>query len=103
MLAILEAVLLVGLLIASPAAHANYFDTGNDYWAACFGKNNIICEATAGAFLDMMNAVGYKCSATGVSRTQAKDVLLKYMADHPEDRNIPASVMAVSAFAVFNC
>ena len=85
-------------------SQAGYFDTGNDYWARCFGKQNIICAATAASYLDMMEALGYKCSIDGVDRAQTKDVLLKYMADHPEDRNIPASFLAISAFqAAFNC
>ena len=46
----------------------------------------------------MMNAVGYKCSTDGVSRGQAKDVLMKFLADHPEIRNYPASQLAVDAF-----
>jgi hypothetical protein len=101
------AVLLVALLVPS-AAQAAYFDTGNDYWALCAsnptGWQGSACIATAGAFLDMTQALGYPCSVDGVTRGQAKDVLLKYLAEHPAHRNSPAALLATFAFAdAFQC
>ena len=92
------------LFAAVTRCQANHFDTGNDYWARCFGKENIICEATAGAYLDMMQTTGYQCSTDGVTRGQSKDVLMKFLADNPAQRNYTAASLAVVAFLVaFNC
>jgi hypothetical protein len=100
------ATIATAILLAVPAAgRATYFDSGNDYWARCSGKENIICQATAGAFLDMMNSLGYQCSAAkGIDRSQVKDVLLKFLADNPEERNYPAASLAGAAFIkAFGC
>jgi hypothetical protein len=90
--------LFLGLI--TTGAPAAYFDTnGNDYYARCTGKSDITCFAVAGAFLDMMNALGYKCTKDiGVSRQQAKDILIKYMTDHPADRHITLAFSAILAF-----
>jgi hypothetical protein len=98
------AIALAILAAGAPSYAATYFDTGNDYWGRCAGKDNVICTATAAAYLDMMESLGYKCSTAGVSRTQAKDVFLKYLADNPEQRNHPAATLGTAAFMnAFGC
>jgi hypothetical protein len=59
----------------------------------------------ATAYLDMMIALGFKCSRVAeATREQSKDVLVKYLADHPETRNSPAAFLAAAAFEqAFNC
>jgi hypothetical protein len=98
------------ILLATPAASraAVYFDTGNQYWERCSGNGEpgleVTCGASAAAFLDMMQSLEYQCSSTGVTRTQAKDVLLKWLADNPEDRRVPAATLAAAAFIkAFGC
>ena len=100
------ATLATAILLAAPvAARANdYFDTGNQYWDRRAGKENIVCTATAGTFYDMMGVAGYECTASGITRVQVRDVLLKALVAHPETRNYPMSVIAVVAFIdAFGC
>ena len=98
---------LIAILAASGStAQAAYFDqNANDYYDRCHSKENIICAATAGAYLDMMSALGYKCASdTGVNRVQVKDVLLQYLVNHPEHRNAPLPFSAILAFqSAFGC
>lgn len=37
------------------------------------------------------------CIPSDVSGQQAKDVVCKYLADHPKDRNLPAPILVYSA------
>jgi hypothetical protein len=101
-----RAILATAILFAAPAAaRADYFDTGNDYWAKCSGDANLpLCMGLASGYLDMMNAFGSNCSASGVSRRQAKDVFVKFLAEHPEHRNLSAAALAGVAFTdAFGC
>jgi hypothetical protein len=96
-------------VLASGSSQAGYFDGGNDYWAMCHRKENaaavLVCTATAGAYWDMMKALGYQCSTEkGVDRAQLRDALLKFLADHPEARNYAAASLAEVAFInAFGC
>lgn len=86
---------------------ATYFDTGNELLSICNDNTPFksgICSAAPGAYFDMMASIGYKCDEAGVTRGQVRDVLVKYLRDHPETRNRPASFLAFLAFREsFNC
>jgi hypothetical protein len=88
------------LCLLPSAAHAGYFDNnGNDFYQRCATSQNIVCAATAGAYMDMMIAMGAKCTKdAGVNRLQTKDILLKYLAEHPGERHIPLPFSAILAF-----
>jgi hypothetical protein len=90
--------LLLALLCScTSGARAAYFDdNGNKYFGRCAKENpDIVCYATASAFLDMMMALGYSCKKdVGVNRQQVTDILIKYLRDRPADRN---DVLAFSA------
>ena len=80
--------------LATPSVSLGYFDTGNDLYDRCRQVDSIskaICIATVSGALDMMTALGYKCSLDAtVTREQMKDVTVKYLQDHPATRNQPA-------------
>lgn len=88
-------------------AQADYFDTGNDLWNACTDNvpgHNYLCIGLPSAYFDMMLAMGYRCSVTGVDRGQVRDVLLKYLSENPGKRNLPASELAITSFkTTFRC
>jgi hypothetical protein len=42
----------------------------------------------------MMLATGYRCASTGIDRERVRDVVLKYLSDNPEKKNLPASELA---------
>jgi Rap1a immunity proteins len=88
-------------------ANAAYSDTGNDLWNACTDGapgHNYLCIGLPSAYFDMMLAMGYRCSVTGVDRGQVRDVLLKYLSDNPGKRNLPASELAITSLkSTFRC
>lgn len=92
----------LGLVICllPTAVHAGYFDgNGNDFYRRCATSEDAICVATAGAYMDMMIALGVKCAKdAGVNRLQTKDILVKYLVDHPGDRHNPLPFSAILAF-----
>jgi hypothetical protein len=96
------AILLLALLCSCPSgARATYFDdNGNKYFNRCAKESpDIVCYATASAFRDMMYALGYKCKKEeGITRQQVTDILIKYLRDHPADRNDVLAFSAIRAF-----
>jgi len=94
------------LLFFPGIAQAEYFDTGNDLWGLCtdnFPGHKYLCLGLPVAYYDMMLATGYRCVATG-SREQVRDVVLKYLTDNPDKRNLPASELAMTSLtAAFQC
>ncbi|QDM32244.1 hypothetical protein FNL55_13500 [Tardiphaga sp. vice352] len=93
--------LILGLFCFGSTAQAAFFDNnGNTYFERCSKTpSDVICTAIASGYLDMMNALGYKCpNNEGMSRSQAADVLIKNLRDYPADRNQPLALLAVVAF-----
>jgi hypothetical protein len=95
------------LLLFPSIAQAEYFETGNDLAGLCtdnFPGHNYLCLGLPAAYFDMMLATGYRCAATGVSREQVRDAVLKYLADNPDKRNQPASELAITSLqTAFQC
>jgi Rap1a immunity proteins len=83
-------------------AQAEYFDTGNDLWNVCTDNapgHNYLCIGMSAAYFDMMLATGYRCATPAADRGQARDAVLKYLADNPGMRNMPASELAITSLA----
>jgi Rap1a immunity proteins len=108
--------ILIGLLIlvvAGANAHAEgFFDDGDTLYYTCREKGDKeadpfsqgACLGTVSGAWDMMRALGYACKVKGVTRAQAKDVVLKYLEDHPEKRHGPAVLNIILAMeAGFDC
>jgi Ssp1 endopeptidase immunity protein Rap1a len=90
-------VLSICMGLAGPASGAG-FDTGNSLYSDC-QKNELSCVVIAGAYLDMMTILGYKCRLNeNVTRGQVKDVLSAYLQAHPEQRHHSLASLAVRAF-----
>ena len=78
-------------VVAGANAHAQgFFDDGDTLNYTCREEKGSFargaCLGTVSGALDMMRALGYVCKLEGVTREQAKDAVLKYLADHPERR-----------------
>jgi hypothetical protein len=84
------------LLLFPAIAHAEYFETGNEFSGICTDKfpgHDYLCLGMSAAYFDMMLAAGYQCAATGIAREQVRDTLLKYLADNPtSETNLPPSL-----------
>ncbi len=90
------------LLVFPSLAQAKYFDTGGDLWNVCTDNapgHDYLCLGMATAYFDMMVATGYQCVAQASERTQVRDVVIKYLADNPGMRTMPASELAITSFA----
>ena len=84
----------IAAVLSGSAKADGYFDTGNDLRSLCrkpdaFSRG--ACVATVSGAVDMKAALGYKCAtAEGATREQYRDVVTKYLAEHPEKRNAAA-------------
>lgn len=81
---------------------------GNDLNAACNSENTYdqgFCLGFAIAIAATATAVAPKaCIPTGVKRSQLRDILVKYLDDHPERRHKSAEFLAIEAFVrAFPC
>jgi len=93
--------------VATSDAAIGYFSTGNDLYQECQSKSSQLKAACAGVIVgayEMMEALGYECMGERVTREQVRDVVLKYLREHPEHRHEPAAVSIIMAMeAAFFC
>jgi hypothetical protein len=87
--------------LTSPSA-AEYFDTGNDLYRLCQEREgswqSMACAAAVSGGFDMMIALGYICTSPGEKeRAQVRDVVVRYLRDHPENRGVPAAFSIILA------
>jgi hypothetical protein len=99
-------VLIVSALLASTIdVRAGQFDTGNDFLSLC--ANALLvgnCTGSAVGYTDMLNLLGLVCLNGNVTKGQVRDVIKKYMQDHPAERSHPAASLAYSALTeAFPC
>lgn len=97
---ILLSVASVAICASYPATA--YFDSGNSLQHVCSDKDRtteLVCTGVASAYFDMMVALGYSGCRDGATRKQLKDVLLKYINENPEKRDLPSSFLAIEAFS----
>lgn len=107
--------LLTLLLMASVSAHAQRVSTttGNDLLDSCESKDfkEAFCLGyiTGVTDLDGMDGSVFperrrSCVAENVSNGQVKDIVVKYLKDHPEERHLLAAILIVKAMAqAFPC
>jgi hypothetical protein len=95
-------VLLLSLMAAPSQA---YFMTGNDLVETCNEKVPLFCRGVVAGYFDAMTALGYKCeSIEHVTVTQAVSVVRKYLQDNPQDLNVPATYLGITAIQnAFKC
>ena len=104
------------LLLLSSSAHAQRVSTttGNDLLESCESTGHFeqaFCLGYITGVTDLDGADGSvfperrrSCVAENVSNGQVRDVVVKYLKDHPEERHIQASILIVKAMAqAFPC
>jgi hypothetical protein len=106
---------LVLLSLVSASAHAQRVSTttGNDLLESCESNDfkQAFCLGYITGVTDLDGADGSafperrrSCVAENVSNGQVRDVVVKYLKDHPEERHIQASILIVKAMAqAFPC
>jgi hypothetical protein len=111
----LLAILLLTLTTSQGVADTGSFVGGNDLYEACrsdysgdFGKCIGYVQGIADAAATLANSGDAKCLFAiprGVTAGQIRDVVVKWLTDHPQDRHYTASSLAISAFidAFPNC
>lgn len=102
--------ILVAIFISGGAVlPANaYFWTGNELLDACRKKLEFaegLCVGDVAATFDAMSALGYECrNVSKVTRQQVRDVVIRYLEQHPEHRHMPAAYQSIVAIELaFNC
>lgn len=85
-----------------------YFDTGNTLLAICEKTDNFnvgLCVGTILGYYEMMYEAGYACGDDSKrTKRQIRDVIVKYLREHPAYRDTRASALTFFAFIdAFNC
>ena len=96
----------LALLISTLGGAHGYFDDGNALLKLCSGpETRLVCMGQITGHYDMMIAVGFRCpDARGVEKGQVRDVVLKYLRDHPAKRHQPSASLTIAAMTdAFNC
>jgi len=93
------------VLLAAGTAHAQRVSNvkGTTLMKACTGPSPAQCDAYVDGFSDAITAGGkdhaLACIPTASTGTELRDVLVKFLKDHPEDQHLKASTLASRAFA----
>jgi hypothetical protein len=93
------------VLLAAGAAHAQRVSNvkGTTLMKACTGAKLEQCDAYVDGFADAISAGGkdhaLACIPIPATGTELRDVLVKFLKDHPEDQHLKASTLASRAFA----
>ena len=92
-------------LFATGTAHAQRVSnvTGVTIMKACTGPTHDQCDAYVDGFGDAITAGGkdhaLACIPKASTGTELRDVLVKFLKDHPEDQHFKAGTLATRAFA----
>jgi hypothetical protein len=97
------AVMLAVLLAASAAAAQRVSNVkGTTLLKACTGSSTMACDAYVDGFGDAIEAEGkanaVACIPPSVTGSELRDVLVKFLKEHPEDQHLKASALATRAF-----
>jgi hypothetical protein len=104
------------LLLVSASAHGQRVSTttGNDLLESCESKGNLEHAFCLGYIIGVTDVEGMdsavfperrrSCVAENVSNGQVRDVVVKYLKDHPEERHLQAAILVVKAMGqAFPC
>lgn len=100
------ALIVMALLISTLGGARGYFDDGNALLRICSRPDAPgMCLGQIAGHYDMMIAVGFRCSnAKEVEKGQVRDVVLKYLRDHPAKRHQPSASLTIAAMTdAFDC
>jgi hypothetical protein len=101
----MRALLLIsGLFMAafasSPATAG--FQSGNDLYGICKNADVSapwVCLGYAEGAFDAYSSWGMYCAPNGVEAGQVRDVLTRYLENHPENRQNAAAELSIRAFS----
>jgi hypothetical protein len=66
--------------------------------------SRITCLGYVLGVADTLGATGNACIPPGITEDQTKDLVIKYLRDHPESRHLgAASQIGISLMATFPC
>jgi hypothetical protein len=105
--AALIGLMLLGATTAAQAQRVSKVD-GNRLMAICATKDLGECDAYLGGVADAIEAQGRAkaeaCIPTAVTGQQLRDVVLKYLRDNPQSRQMHGGALTIKAFsAAFPC
>jgi hypothetical protein len=98
------AVLVLAIVMAACAAQAQRVSNvkGATLLQNCTGPSTLACDAYVDGFGDAIEAEGkasaVACIPPSVTGTELRDVLVKFLKDHPEHQHEKASKLAKQAF-----
>jgi hypothetical protein len=93
---------LLGSTVCSGEAHARtYWNSGNELYRICESPSRFddgLCIGIVVGTIEMYEEMGGNCPYTrNVTKGQARDVVMKFLRDHPQHRHLPASWLIVMA------
>ncbi|QDZ06400.1 hypothetical protein FPZ24_02020 [Sphingomonas panacisoli] len=105
---------MIGLALTLAASSMGTFYTGNKLYKLCTappGDSDVgLCLGLVGGASDMLAAIqgiaggSSVCTSSNVTLGQEKDVVVKYLSDHPEVRDrSAASIVLVALSQAFPC
>ncbi len=100
---VLAPVVLAVLLSGTAQAQRDSNVDGRQLLSVCTGKLFATCDAYVDGFSDAIVAEGRQhalaCIPRASTGTEMRDVLIKFLKDHPEDQHLKAGTLAARAFA----
>jgi Rap1a immunity proteins len=85
-------------------ARVVFFDSGNNLVQECSPKPSDYCAGAVSGYSDMLQTMGETCVDANVTKGQVADVVVKFLGDHPEFRNLAAASLAHAALSkAFPC
>ena len=97
------------IAMAVPTPSFAYFIDGNKLYSECTQDASLFCLGYIDGIsdgLDLARATNSRqqCAPVGVSAGQVKDVVVRYLYNHPESRNLEAGYLVVAAIGdAWNC
>ena len=93
---------------SAKAVNGFYFYTGNEIFQRCNSDigtpDSVGCVGYVAGIADALTLTNTICVPTDVSVVQVRDIVLKYLREHPERRHYNASGLAATALvSAFPC
>jgi hypothetical protein len=101
---ILSGIALILILAGTEQAQANSFKTGNDLLQYCEDASQPVCTAyimgvvdSISVYQQVTSAPKFACVPTHVTAGQVRDIVVRYLKAHPQDRHLTASGEVIMA------
>jgi len=98
-------------LLSIALAAGGIFESGNDLYETCMADRQGACSAYVAGIADEISTLQATkstkplyCPSPRITLGQARDIVLKYLIDHPEQRDqYAASLASVALWTAFPC